>query len=59
MQHVIWFQQHSPTVVQECGNEPPVAQYLPVSLRFYHSLDMVRQRELDLHRKLREMLCIR
>lgn len=53
MQHVIWVQQHALTVVQECGNETPTAQHLSVSLSFYHSLDMVSQRELDLCRKLR------
>lgn len=53
MQHVIWIQQHRLIVVQECGNETSTAQHLSVSLSFYHSLDMVSQRELDLHRKLR------
>lgn len=53
MQHVIWVQQHAPTVIQKCGNETPTAQHLSVSLSFHHSLDMVSQRELDFHRKLR------
>lgn len=53
MQYVIWVQQHALTVVQDCGNETPTTQHLSVSLSFYHSLDMVSQRELDLHRKLR------
>lgn len=53
MQDVMWVQQHALTVVQECGNETPTAQHLSVLSCFYHSLDMVSQRELDLHRKLR------
>lgn len=53
MQDVMWVQQHALTVVQKCGNETPTAQHLSVLLCFYHSLDMVSQRELDLHRKLR------